>query len=334
MAYQTGTSTDVNDLLDKFRLFAIAQGWVANRWVTVGAGRELCIQKGTAYFNFRSWSNETVLINGVSSAGRTGITMNGSDGYLATAPWDRQAGYPQRQSGTTANQAHAWFPLVLNFGPFPAYYFFAPDAKTLYAEVEVATGAFLRFGCGSLNLFNSAAPGEGRFFYATGGQHVTKDIMPYTWLGAGVDDTSYALEEVPFRCADYTSTQANNGLAGSYLRVQHDSFNNWAVSSRISATSNTASICQGGGIHDRPVRDLAPNALNGVGVLLPNIVSLNRGNEFLNPVGVIPGMRYMDMTNYLPGDEFSLGTDVWKVFPWYAKGGRSGQRGIAYLKVV
>ncbi|MNE91947.1 hypothetical protein D3C80_1896190 [compost metagenome] len=81
------------------------------------------------------------------------------------------------------------------------------------------------------------------------------------------------------------------------------------------------------------LRDFSPNPLNGVGILLPNVVSLNVGDEFLSPIGVVPGIRYMDMTNYTPGDEFSLGPDTWKVFPWYQKGGLSVQRGIAY-KVV
>ena len=82
------------------------------------------------------------------------------------------------------------------------------------------------------------------------------------------------------------------------------------------------------------LRDYSPNPLNGIGLLLPNIVSLNIGNEYLSPIGVVPGMRYMDMTNYLPGDEFNIGSDTWKVFPWYFKGGIGYNRGIAYLKVT
>lgn len=333
MAYQTGTSSDVNDLLDKFRLFAVAQGWAANRWVTAGNGRELCIQKGSAYFNFRSYSNETVVVNGSAGSSKYGVSVNGSDGYSAGAAWDRQPGYPQRQSGGASDQAHAWLPLIITTGPFPAYHFFAPDSKTLFAEVEISTGVFLRFGCGSLDLFNPAAPGGGRFFYATGGTHPSTSTGPDTWLSSHVDDHNYALELVPFRMAGYTSY--NTTSCGSYVRVQHDSFNNWAWSSRSFSTQMTASICQGGGVHDRVLRDLSPNPLNGVGLLLPNVVSVNRNNEFLNPIGVVPGMRYMDMTNYLPGDEFTIGSDTWKVFPWYSKGGvLSATRGIAYLKVV
>ena len=333
MAYETGTSSSVVDLLDKFRLFAIAQGWTANRWATVGSGRELCIQKGAAYFNFRAWNNETMLVNGSSQGSKYGITLNGSDGYSGAAAWDRQPGYPVLGSTSGGDQAHVLFPLVITTGPFPAYHFFAPDSKTLFAEVEISTGIFLRFGCGSLDLFNPAAPGGGRFCYSTGGAHVTKSTATSSWLGTDADNANYAMELVPFRGADYASNNSSYSF-GSMVRAAFGSFDNWAGSGRTVTTAGLQMACQGGGVHDKVLRDYSPNPLNGIGLLLPNIVSLNIGDEYLSPIGVIPGMRFMDMTNYLPGDEFTIGSDTWKVFPWYAKGGIGYNRGIAYLKVA
>lgn len=333
MAYETGTSSSVVDLLDKFRLFAIAQGWSVNRWATVGSGRELCIQKGAAYFNFRAWNNETMLVNGSSSSSKYGITLNGSDGYSGAAAWDRQPGYPVRGSTSGGDQAHVLFPLVITTGPFPAYHFFAPDSKTLFAEVEISTGIFLRFGCGSLDLFNPAAPGGGRFCYSTGGRHVTDSTSNSSWLGTDADNSNYAMELVPFRGADYASNNSSYSF-GSMVRAAFGSFDNWAGSGHTVTSSGLQMACQGGGVHDKVLRDYSPNPLNGIGLLLPNIVSLNIGDEFLSPIGVIPGMRFMDMTNYLPGDEFTIGSDTWKVFPWYAKGGIGYNRGIAYLKVA
>lgn len=333
MAYETGTSSSVVDLLDKFRLFAIAQGWTANRWATVGSGRELCIQKGAAYFNFRAWNNETMLVNGANTASKYGITLNGSDGYSGAAAWDRQPGYPVRGSTSGGDQAHVLFPLVITTGPFPAYHFFAPDSKTLFAEVEISTGIFLRFGCGSLDLFNPAAPGGGRFCYSTGGDHVTNATSTSSWLGVDADNYNYAMELVPFRGADYTVNNSSYSF-GSMVRAAFGSFDNWAGSGSTVSTSGLQMACQGGGVHDKVLRDYSPNPLNGIGLLLPNIVSLNIGDEYLSPIGVIPGMRFMDMTNYLPGDEFTIGSDTWKVFPWYAKGGIGYNRGIAYLKVA
>lgn len=337
MAYETGTSSSVIDLLDKFRLFAIAQGWTVNRWVTAGSGRELCIQKGSAYFNFRSWNNETMLVNGSSAASKYGITMNGSDGYAGGNAWDRQPGYPVRMSATGGDQCHALFPLVTTTGPFPTYHFFAPDSKTLYAEIEVTTGVFQRWGCGSLDLFNPAAPGGGRFIYSTAGQHVTNGTTTSDWLGVDADNTNYTCEMVPFRSADVTISNdisSYGRITASMVRASFSSFDNWAGSGRTVGTTGLPYACQGGGCHDKVLRDYSPNPLNGIGLLLPNIVSLNIGNEYLSPIGVIPGMRYMDMTNYLPGDEFTIGSDTWKVFPWYAKGGIGYNRGIAYLKVI
>ncbi len=331
MAYETGSATGPNDMLIKLRDFAAAQGWTVNRDVVAGSGRELCLSKGTSYFNLRSYQNENVTINGSGAAGRYGIAINGSDGYAGGSAWDRQPGYPLRTSSSGGDQGHANLPLPIYFGPFPSYHLFAPDSKTIYLELEVASTIFQRLGFGSLDLFNPAAPGGGRFFYATGGEHPSTSTTSNTWLGSEIDNGSRSLEEVPFRAADYTTS---SNLSGSFLRAQFDSFDNWCGSARSAASTYMFQACQGGGVHDKVLRDYSPNPLNGVGLLLPNIVSVNRNNEFLSPVGVVPGMRYMDMTLYQPGEEFSLGPDTWKVFPWYQKGGRSWQRGIAYKKVT
>lgn len=330
MAYETGSATGPNDMLIKLRDFAAAQGWTVNRDVAAGSGRELCLSKGTAYFNLRSYQNETIVINGSSQSGKYGIAVSGSDGYAGGSAWDRQPGYPLRTSSSGGDQGHANLPLPIYFGPFPSYHLFAPDSKTIYLELEVASTIFQRLGFGSLDLFNPAAPGGGRFFYATGGEHPTVSGST-AWLNNEIDSSNRGLEEVPFRAADFT-TNAEKG--GSFLRAQFDSFDNWCGSARSSANTYMFQACQGGGVHDKVLRDYSPNPLNGVGLLLPNIVSVNRNNEFLSPVGVVPGMRYMDMTLYQPGEEFSLGPDTWKVFPWYQKGGRSWQRGIAYKKVT
>lgn len=332
MAYETGTATSVVDLLDKIRVFAAAQGWTVNRDVAAGSGRELCLSKGSAYFNMRGWQNESANVNNSSQANKYGIGINGSDGFNGANAWDRQPGYPIRNGGTAGtDQGHAFLPLVTNFGPFPAYHLFAPDSKTIYLELEVTTGVFQRLGFGSLDLFHASTPGGGRFFYATTGRHVTDSVGLGEWLGGLVDNSNTAQEEVPFRHADY---DGSIGACGSWVRCAFDSFDGWASSGRTASNTIGQQACQGGGVHDKILRDSSPNPLNGVALMLPNIVAVNRGNEFLSPVGVVPGIRYMDMTNYLPGDEFTLGPDTWKVFPWYQKNGRSLNRGIAYKKVV
>lgn len=317
MAYQTGTATNANDLLDKFRVFAIAQGWTVNRWADVGSNKELCIHKGSAYFNFKM-NNQRAYCNG-QSVWLRGITVNGADGYDAAGSVHRQPNYPKRVA-SIRDEAVVLFPLT-TMGPFIAHHFFAPDNKTLYAEVELTAGCFLRFGCGSLDVFGSTA--HGQFCYASTGQ------VGGNWLSQDMDRGNNAIELVPFRAADYNS---NRYSFGSMVRVQLVGFDNWASSGRSTFSAGLPMACQGGGVHDKVLRDYGANPLNGVGLLLPNIVSLNIGNQYLAPIGTVPGMRYMDMSQYEAGDEFTLGSDTWKVFPWYNKGGLSLNRGIAYLK--
>ena len=331
MAYQTGTATTSNDLLDKLRLFVIAQGWTVNRWVSAGSGNELCIQNGSSYFNFRSYSNETVVICGTSTASKYGIGLNGSDAYSAGLTWDRQTGYPIRASASAGvDQIQAYVPFITNFGPFSSYHFLSPNSNNIHVEIEVTTGCYLRFGFGSLDLFNSSAAGGGRYFYGPGSDgSLTFTGSSSSWLGANIE-SGYTLEEVPFRGA---SISANFGQIGSFLRAAFDSFDGWCSSTNSPTNNRTNQACQGGGCHDKVLYNSGANSINGIGILTPNVISINRSDINLSPVGTIPGLRFMDMTRYLPGEEFTIGLDTWKVFPWYQKGGRSFQRGIAYKKV-
>lgn len=329
MAYETGTATTTVDLLSKFRVFLIAQGWTVNRDVAAGSGREVCVSKGTSFFNMRAWNNESIFINGSSTAGRTGISINGSDGFSSGATWDRQPGYPQRTSGGGSDQASALMGLVTNTANFPNYFFFA-DATCAYLELEVTAGQYQRLGFGRLQLFNGAAPGEGRFFYATHGKNVTITGTS-SWLARDMDDSQFGEECVPFRGASYCT---NTLGCASYLRAAFDSFNNWAGSGSRASASHTSEACIGSRSISFPIEDWAPSVLNGVGVIVPQTVGVLRADTFINPVGVLPDIRYMDMTNYQPGAEFAFGGDTWKVFPWFQKGGLGGNRGIAYRKVI
>lgn len=330
MAYQTGTATGPDDVLDKLRAFAAANGWTVDRNVAAGSGLEVSVHKGSSYFHLRSYENESIVINGANASSpstRYGIAVSGSDSYSAGAAWDQQPGYPLRKTVDLGQQAHANLPMPIYFGPFPSYHLIA-TTNCIYLELEVTAGVFQRLGFGALDLFNPAAAGGGRFFYATGGRHPEATVVSNTsWLGTEVDNATYALELVPFRAADYTQQTGN---PGSFLRAAFDSFDGWCGSARTIANSHMSQVCQGGGCHDKMVRDLAPSPRNGVGVIVPNVVSVNRGDTFLAPVGVMPDLRLMDMSLYQPQDTFTLGSDTWKVFPWYQKGGLSFNRGIAY----
>jgi hypothetical protein len=329
MSYSTGTATGANDLLDKLRLFCIAEGWTVNRNASITGGKELCLNKGSSYFNLKSGENITLLINGSNQTNKYGININGSDGYDAGSNWDRQPGYSRRNiTASSTDQYVSFLPMVTNFGPFPAYHLFSLNGgDCIYLELEITAGVYQRLGFGKLELFNASTVGDGRFFYSTGSGHVTNSTGTTAWLGSD-STSSNSLEEVPFRYSAYSLNSPSN--SGSAVRVALDTFDNWAGSGPVASSTYLGQIVTG--LKEKILLYCSPNPLNGVGVLIPITVNISRADLYYHPLGTVPGIRYLDMTNYLPGDEFTLGGDTWKVFPWYNKGGRSYEHGIAYLK--
>lgn len=322
MAYESGTATSATDLLDKFRLFAISQGWTVNRWTSEESGQALCIQKNGNHFNFNATENQRVRING-SLPYCTGIRMNGSDGYDSGLPWDQQPGYPRRS--TTSYDWHVVFlDLQLNPGPFPAYHFFSLGDGALHCSLEFNTGQFFHWGCGRLDMFNPSVVG-GQFIYAP------QSYPSTSWYTTGYDgDSGYSIEMVPGRAA---RAGISTSRIGSMLRVQEGSYDNWASSARESTDGYLPRAWQGGAVHDFPLLAYSPDPMNNVGILLPMIASYNEDDQYLLPMGSFPGLRNMNMSGYLPGDEFTLGADTWKVFPWFQKGSiKSEQYAIAVLK--
>ncbi len=132
----------------------------------------------------------------------------------------------------------------------------------------------------------------------------------------------------PGRSFEYTTSQ---NASGFFVRGAEGAFDGWFHSNR--SNGYTGREIYGSYNIDRIIAEFAPDPLNGVGVLSPNVISVKVG-EYLRPLGTMPGLRYMRMDNYLSGDEFSLGSDTWKVLPWYQKGGYSYERAMAFLKVV
>ena len=92
MAYQATTAAGTGDVLDKIRLFAIAQGWTENRWrdsTETHLGKELCISHADAgYFNLMHNKSLYALSQPNSD---NDIVLNASSGFDATKKTYEQA---------------------------------------------------------------------------------------------------------------------------------------------------------------------------------------------------------------------------------------------------
>lgn len=82
-----------------------------------------------------------------------------------------------------------------------------------------------------------------------------------------------------------------------------------------------------------PLLSLLPSAWNSETVLLPFPIYLNRttGNK-VSLVADLKNIRHCRIDNHAPGDIVTLGTDEWKLYPWYKKdaANRNGGSGVMH----
>lgn len=331
MAYQTGTASDAKSLIDTVRAFASSNGWTVNRSANVQSGdaREICLEKSGAFINLIGSDGGVIIVQGNQSA-KSGLGINGSTGYSPGDDWDRQPGYSRRNvTASNTDQFVCYSPHLFNTGPFSQYHLFSnATGDYVYLEYETSAGVWQRLGFGTLAKYDATDPG-GVFFYATCAKLVTTSTTSSSWLGASSYDT-VSVEEAPFRAAAWLLSSSNTGSAVSI----DDGAGGvtWASSYNSDTGGQTQSTVSGG--RSRLIVDAEPNHLNNVGILAPVDVAVNTAGADVEPFGVMPDYRYLNMEQYQPGQEFALGPDTWKVFPWYSKGGRSINYGVAIKKIV
>lgn len=321
MAYETGSAAGPNDLLDKLRAFLLANGWTINSFITIGSGRRLHVTKGGVFANFRSYQNETLSsandVNGQTTAAFWGIGFNPSDGYNAANLWCQQPGYPN-YSGAKGGYLNQMSSAI------PTYHFFTySDIDEVHVVVEFVTGRFMYLGFGQIALYNGAAFG-GRWM---GGGGYSDSSLPLT---SGFE-TSGSAECIPFRNSYYAG---GTGSCSSFLRVNIDNHDGWAGGGRIASNSPSPLAAISAEYWDGDTLTATTSPFTWQTQLLPYMVGVVRSDTAISPFGEIKNLRRLDITNYLPAEEFALGPDTWKVFPLYQKAGWSQTKGFAVRKVA
>lgn len=307
MAYETGASSDVTDLLSKLRTFATANGWAENFFGarTTGTGTALQINKGGRYVTFKTDT-------GAGTAQDPGPYMDvyAHDTYNAGNGTEAQA------NASTVVRSNG-MP-----GPFVAYHFISNTEKGseyLYCIVETTAGIFKHFGTGTFVKIGAITTAQFvhacRWSYNTSGNTISAQ-----------DSSSHAY---PFDSADQTGQR--NGLA-TIIRVDADAVTwRWMEGSYTPATNGrgmrggfrSAVSTSGGGAN--VMMACAASALTGRNMLWPCFMSAERTGGLYNPLGYPPGVRWVNLTYLAPNDVVTIGTDQWKVFPAIRKNGTLGQ---------
>jgi hypothetical protein len=312
MAYDTGSATGPTQILDAFRVFAVANGWTQNRWAADGAGQTLSISKGSIYANLRSIVNETLL----SFNNRTGVLLNCSTGYDSGQPWTNQPGKCQRTNGTAVAVG------AIGVTSSNTYHLFAassPDLLVLVIEVSPGQFTWLHFGdltkFGSWNggilfggkdcidSFNNVVVTEN--LCPTGGHQFASALIHAEVDGSLLWRTVIARDSA-FWITGYQAFGGFSNLHGSFTDTHYGFAGEWSIA--------------------------APNQLNGVTPMIPMYVFAPRPSNYRSPLGYLPHLCYMRIDNYAPGETFSLGSEQWMAFPTISKGGASGMNGFAVRK--
>ncbi len=320
MPYDTGTATDVNDLLSKLRVFALAQGWSVdyNAARTDHTGQAVLLNKG-----------------GMRCGVFTRTNVSGQGSTTDPAPYMGPALYPGPYNSAQAAHAQTGisrFAYANNLpGPFVAYHLFAGVNRAgesyMHAVVEVTSGSFRHFGFGTINRAGAVTNGS----YAYGNR--------WHWGSGTLNDTTSTQHEYPWDARSSTSNAFNNdsGLfsRGTIIRADGDTVSpRYAILSSTGSNLGAAEARGDGGYANGNQADglrVGVSALTGRSVLLPLFVSVIRPGGLYSVLGAPPDIRFVDMTNLIPGASFALGADTWRAFPLIRKNGVSGQENSATL---
>lgn len=326
MSYEEGTATGVNDLLVKWFDFLQANGWTADvDWATSSQSPEFGIIQRKVNL---SPEDETTV--NLQAGFARAIPLSGDEMMNIIPMRDYVSGNPQdavevatstNDYDNNANHIRSNFPTT----PFENYFFFESDFYA-HAVVEYATGFFRHFGMGSINKIGKWFGGD--YYYGSFWSQANNVIenavsSSHTMMLDSQTATSASgsvmygkqIDGSPFpdlagRQSPESAWHAANssGDSGTGVGTDADARDRGGL-----LTHNPR-----GGIH-YPFLWLGRSPFNGYRPLNPFTVYTNyvaSSPDNIIPLGNLPDIRSMSMMDdLLPGDEFVVGADTWKVFP-------------------
>lgn len=291
MAYQTGVSGSVNDLMTALLAFASSNGF------TLGAT-----------WSFESLSYVSLVKDGIHFIFAYDSTVL----YINTATATSGSGALTTQTGAAAVS------MQINqiAGPHISYHFFC-DGTACHAAVEIATEVFSHFNFGFVTK-------NGTW---TGGAFVTGTTIGATGAARGLLS---ARNFFPFYTVDIGGATVLPTLSRPHIRSDVANVNGispFGTGATFPGSSSTvfnkAWLSAGGG---RPLMLANPNVFNGRSVIVP-VTLLQSSTLEAAPyfqIGHVPNAGVINIANIQP--KTTVNTD-WMVFPI----GQKGSSGTAYI---
>lgn len=320
MAYQTGTSASMNDLIGTvLPAFASANGWTINRntWPT-----QLSMSKNGCFVHLTK-STVTLttptpdivdehLFGCVGTGFDSGQTFANQPGTIVTA-------VPAVAQTTSANFYNAeplgtvvsndWRPRGTNY---TAYHLFANN-DYIYLVLENQPGQFTHFGFGNIDKQGMSYTG-GSFVYGTEynldpnatnrGNVVFNDFVPFRSISGRRHFACHlgSSNSNPIRSNNAASASVNSGILPLF---------NFPGQQYLANSQNEHFYSQ--------IFALGPNPVNSQTVLFPiPIFCSTTGSGNVNSYqyqGVLKDIRVCSMFGRLPGELITIGSDQYQLFP-------------------
>lgn len=284
MAYQTGTVVSASDLASTIRSFALANEWSPS-------GLSEVVYKDGCHVRISSPSESEVMIEGARSGNFATPDLCPRYSRIYNAVWPSAATYH----------------LVA---------FTSPD--TIWCTINFAVTDYMHLGFGALQKYGDWV--GGMWFHA---QHSQNSTLSASLVDGGATPFQMnSAPNIPNECGLFWN-QNDRDYWGDPARANKASMLHCELRGEVWAASivDRDSLIQR--IHCpsilAPAHRCNPNTFNGQTVLTPFQLFLQNTDGHYMPIGHVEHVRFLKLTNYNPGDVIPIGSDRWKVFPWFRK---------------
>lgn len=335
MAYQTGSATDLDDLLSKLSTFLVANGWTEDEMDTVGGA--MAFSKNSVYVSGR-WD----------PADPQHLSLHQALGFISTAtePGDHTDdsghGYNDTSAHTNSLLLAQRCVAYLGDGAFTSYHFFEQDSGPAYIHIVVqsSTDTYKHFGWGDLDK-------QGDW---TGGEYCYGHYQDSLTNQSATATDSYMLFDGINNLSSTTTGRRSATMHVEGLTGQGGS-DKWGTIRGTAATASTHVDGNGntlahllGGFRGGPVARAwggfqGSNEIGFIPMYPINAWHFDDPNNRLRLLGTMADVRGVHIKNFSPGQEVTVGGDTWVLFPSGKRtsdnvANRTYFQGIAYKKVT
>ena len=332
MAFQTGSSTSIENLMVQLSAFLTANGWTQD-FFTTGDGGVIAFSKNGVFVCFK-WA-ETAN-GGILAVYQNTSNDNSASLWLATGDSGSGAASNTLTSLDTGRCVNAFA------GPHAGYWFFENDSNPAYCHVvvEVDAGRFRHFGFGEIDKIGAWTGGE--YCYAHFWSQGTSTID-----NPAASQHAFAMDASSSSGTLFSATMRVDGYAGEPLAATV-----WALmgSGGGSAAGNDRAgniryQAAGGARSSREFQHLHAfelsllNAFKPMATMPVELLNFSGTPDQVRRVGYKADARMVNIANLDPAQIINIAGDNWYFFPWVRKQflknntEESWNAGIAYKRV-